>query len=688
MRLLISEIKEHPVVSAVLKFLQKTCNPPPPILLNGYEWTTNTSGQESDSQPDCFVKPTRHSLNKQQLLTMKTKFHSLLIALALSASLHQAAAQGTAFTYEGRLNVGTNPVTGSFDMTFALFDAPTFGTQEGSTITNLATGVTNGLFTLPLDFGNQFPGANRWLEISVRTNGVLNYTNLSPREALLPTPYAIYAEAAGISSSVSNLAVTASSLNTIAAPASGQILSYNGSSLSWITPTPNGSLTLPYSGNASSSSSLFTLQNTGSGPAGAFLGNVGIGVTAPMAKLQIYGNSAPGSHIPSNEAVLSSGDGFHNGYMSATGDAAVTLDMWNGTYGEVSTYNYATAQGLPLVFNSNGGNVGIGTTTPAARLDVVTSSNNAVAVRGFNSMYGIFAGAAYGELAVSSVVTNPAIEGGGYTVSTNLYGVYGNGGIRGGYAGYFDGDVTVNGDVSMGNATLFGDLNAESAQFNGDVGVFGSISGTIGGFDEVSIGSKQLTSDTNILDVESFNDSGYFLSPTALIRNNDTGSAAAPALTVAGMGTTGYGVLCVTTGGTGLLARFGNANNWVADIRNNGEIDALEFNPTSDRNAKENFSAVSAKEVLQKVVSLPITKWNFKQAVGTSHIGPMAQDFRAAFNVGSDDRHIATVDEDGVALAAIQGLNQKLDEKDTEIQDLKKTVDQLKAMMQSLAEKK
>jgi hypothetical protein len=67
----------------------------------------------------------------------------------------------------------------------------------------------------------------------------------------------------------------------------------------------------------------------------------------------------------------------------------------------------------------------------------------------------------------------------------------------------------------------------------------------------------------------------------------------------------------------------------------------------------------------------------------------MAQDFQAAFGLdGADDKHISVVDEGGVALAAIQGLNEKLNEKDAEIQTLKQSVDDLKKMVQSLAEKK
>ena len=84
-------------------------------------------------------------------------------------------------------------------------------------------------------------------------------------------------------------------------------------------------------------------------------------------------------------------------------------------------------------------------------------------------------------------------------------------------------------------------------------------------------------------------------------------------------------------------------------------------NGTSDRNAKEKFTTISSRAVLEKVVALPISEWNFKNESAIRHIGPMAQDFYAAFNVGMDDKHIATVDEGGVALTAIQGLNEKVE---------------------------
>src|SRR5205085_530248 len=88
----------------------------------------------------------------------------------------------------------------------------------------------------------------------------------------------------------------------------------------------------------------------------------------------------------------------------------------------------------------------------------------------------------------------------------------------------------------------------------------------------------------------------------------------------------------------------------------------------SDRSLKANFAAVDGRDVLQRLVSLPVSTWNYQaQGDGIRHMGPMAQDFKAAFGLGEDDRTISTVDEQGVALAAIQGLHAVVQEKDARI---------------------
>ena len=76
------------------------------------------------------------------------------------------------------------------------------------------------------------------------------------------------------------------------------------------------------------------------------------------------------------------------------------------------------------------------------------------------------------------------------------------------------------------------------------------------------------------------------------------------------------------------------------------------------RNRKEHFAAIDPVSVLKKVVALPVTQWNYKAEPGVLRIGPMAQDFYAAFGVGQDNLTIAQTDEAGVAFAAIQGSSQ------------------------------
>ena len=77
----------------------------------------------------------------------------------------------------------------------------------------------------------------------------------------------------------------------------------------------------------------------------------------------------------------------------------------------------------------------------------------------------------------------------------------------------------------------------------------------------------------------------------------------------------------------------------------------------SDRNMKTNVALLDDAAVLAKVDQLPISRWSYKTEHGVRHVGPMAQDFYAAFKVGEDDKHITSIDEDGVALAAIKALH-------------------------------
>jgi Chaperone of endosialidase len=92
----------------------------------------------------------------------------------------------------------------------------------------------------------------------------------------------------------------------------------------------------------------------------------------------------------------------------------------------------------------------------------------------------------------------------------------------------------------------------------------------------------------------------------------------------------------------------------------------------SDENLKAGFSTVDAGQVLERVASLPVRRWHYKAEPSVRHIGPVAQDFYRAFGVGPDNKHIASVDADGVALAAIKGLNEKVERLQRQLASLRR----------------
>src|SRR5208283_3659225 len=119
----------------------------------------------------------------------------IAICYLLSAIFEMAFAQGTAFTYQGQLQNNGSPASGTFNLTFTLFTNSAGGTAVAGPVTNNTVVITNGLFTVLIDFGaGVFTGATNWLEIGVETNLAGSFTTLAPRQQLTPVPYAITAE--------------------------------------------------------------------------------------------------------------------------------------------------------------------------------------------------------------------------------------------------------------------------------------------------------------------------------------------------------------------------------------------------------------------------------------------------------------------------------------------------------------
>ena len=250
----------------------------------------------------------------------------LLLLSALNPQLSTARAQGTAFTYQGRLNSGSNPANGTYDLQFAIYDSTNQpGTVIAGPLTNSATGVTNGLFAVTLDFGaNVFTGPDRWLEIAVRTNGSGAFTTLSPRQKLTPTPYAVFA-------------ITASNLSG-ALPAT---------QLSGVV--PSASLSGTYS-------NAVTLNNPNNNFSGAFTGNganltnVNAATVGGLAAAAFWKTNGNAGANPTNGAFLGTIDNLPL-ELRVNGTRALRLEPRPNDVNHSNTVNVVC--GSPNNFVSN-----------------------------------------------------------------------------------------------------------------------------------------------------------------------------------------------------------------------------------------------------------------------------------------------------------------------------------------------
>jgi len=260
----------------------------------------------------------------------------LSILLAVAGMTFSAQAQGTAFSYQGRLNLNGLPATGLYDLRFTAYAGALSPGPLGQ-VTLPAVPVTNGLFTVTLDFGSGlFAGPQRWLEIAVRTNGAASFVLLDPRQQVTATPYATHAGTA--SNVVSGSVVT--SLNNLRDN---------------VTLAAGANVSLTSSGNTltinSSGSGAFSLNGTN-----AFYnaGNVGIGSATPAARLFVV---SPTASALDNTAAF---------WAPAIGPDASHVHY--GTTGD--WFIRSASRSGKVVLQDYGGNVGIGTINPTDKLDV------------------------------------------------------------------------------------------------------------------------------------------------------------------------------------------------------------------------------------------------------------------------------------------------------------------------------
>ena len=627
---------------------------------------------------------------------MKAKLHHLLIALALFAGLHQAAAQGTAFTYQGRVTDNGTNFSGTGQFKFALVTST--NTSSPATATAHLTGSFVTSCTVVL-------GGN-------------GYT----------TPPTVTFSGGGGSGAVATATVSGGAVTALTVNNAGS--GYTSAPTVTIAPPPDNIAFLTYWSNDGTSVN-------GSQPVAA----VSVGVSSGLFTV-VLGDTALANMTSINASLFTQpnlqlriwfNDGV-NGFAALSPvqnltPAPYAIHAINAdNLASVAQYNTISPGEYATVGGGYGNTASGGQATVGGGYDNTAGSGDSTVGGGYNNITG------GGEATVSGGANNGA-SGSGATVGggdNNL--AAGNDSTVGGGANNIasGNDSTVGGGANNTcngfAATVCGGANNNAAgnySFAAGNGAQALSQGSFVWADDN--GGTFASTGQNQFDVRAAG--GVLLNATAGITLAGdvaiTGGAAYHHLSLSGGNSTGYlygsypalgdgihlgynyyydaggaGHIIATGGGTSrisvgygdIVLAVGGVNTAPSTVMLHVTTSGVCVNGTvsncSDRNVKQDFTPVSPSQILDKVLQLPVCEWSYKIDSATRHIGPMAQDFYAGFNVGTDDKHIAPIDESGVAFAAIQGSNQKLNEKAARIEELEKKLDELQAVVKQLAAQK
>jgi len=575
-----------------------------------------------------------------------------------------AYAQGTAFTYQGHLTQTGNPANGLYEMQFALYDAVTDGTLVGTPVSLAPVTISNGLFTVSLDFGNSaFPGAARWLELSLNIFGSdMVPTTLHPRQPITATPYTLHA------------ANAANLMSFINAPMD---IKANGQRVLRLESAPFGLVNIIGGSNTVSPDVAGVFIGSGednhifgTNYKSAIVGGESNVIRTNSSYSFIGGGADNRIDNNSGTSTIGGGGGNRIGPEAPSSTISGGADNLIQKGAEIATISGGSANRIAT--NGLGSVISGGV---ANRL----SGTYSVIVGGLensldNGTYACAIGGGHSNTIKSNCVAGAV--GGGQLNMLNL-GAHGST-IAGGCLNKIE-ESTHYSTIAGGSGNSI-DSGAHDGAIGGGSGntITGKL-GTIPGGRENSATAYAFAAGKRARanHLGSFVWADYGEDPAASTYLNPFSSQANNEFAIR------------ATGGV----RFVSAINMTNGIPVAGVVLAPgsgTWSTLSDRNAKENFAAANSREVLEKVAALPLSTWNYKaQDQSIRHIGPMAQDFKAAFGVGENDKTITTVDADGVALAAIQGLNQKLEAelkaKDTHIEALQKRVERLEELLNALA---
>jgi hypothetical protein len=576
-----------------------------------------------------------------------------------------ASAQGTAFTYQGRLDSGGNAANGTYDFRIRLASDAQGNTYVGSPVVTNGIAVANGQFVVSLDFGAVFNGDNFWLEVGVRTNGAVGYTMLAPLQPLTAAPYAQYAlTPAGPQGPVGPQGNQGEPGPVGATGSQGPIglTGPQGATGATGATGPQGPQGLPGSADAWSRTG-----NTGTTPGVNFMGTTD---NQPL-EIKVNGSRALRIEPATNSTYGYSPNllGGHSGNIISNGFVgAVIMGGGSASNPNRAGNNFATVLG-------GHGNTASGTLS--------TAMGNGTAASGESSTAMGYSTGARGT--ASTAMGSATAASGSFSTAMGI-------------------NTTASGFAStaMGAATTAGGLYSTAMGYRAKANHDGSFvwadsqsaDFTSTGNAQFCIranGGVQLSGDTKMF-------FGSTLSQKIHLFGADWGLGIQSGVQYSRIGA--GGAYAWYSGGTHNDGTYNAGGGATLMILNSGGLTVNgAFVSASDRNVKSGFAAVDAHEILEKVAALPITRWCYtNDMAGTPHLGPVAQDFHAAFGVGPDDKHIATVDADGVALAAIQGLNEKVEVKSQEAEDrmqkleaenseLKSELSELKQLVQAMNHK-
>ncbi|CAN5558565.1 hypothetical protein BH10ACI3_BH10ACI3_10110 [soil metagenome] len=294
---------------------------------------------------------------------MRFNARIIILAILIVFSLTTAFSQTTEFTYQGSLKDGANAANGNYDFEFALFDSLAAGTQIGSTLSRNAVVVSNGSFAVKLDFGSQFPGANRFLEIRVRLSSGGAFTPLVPRSPVNSSPYAVKSITADDATQLGGIAA-----NQYVTTASG------GTNFIQNTTSPQASSNFNISGNGTAGGTL-------SGNIVNATAQYNIGGSRILSNAGFQNLFAGVSAGTSNAGIGNSFFGRSAGEGNTTGNSNSFFGRDTGVFNTMGSNNSFVGAVAGILNRTGGSNSFFGTSAGA---------NNTMG--NFNSFFGASAG--------------------------------------------------------------------------------------------------------------------------------------------------------------------------------------------------------------------------------------------------------------------------------------------------------